>query len=392
MYFPFLAPQSSFRQSRPLGRPTPLCPRQHSSQQHRIRSNVFGCESGLLQVWYSISHKSLSRLVSVSDALSSAAPPPSVGSSSMSSIMDTRLDDEYEAFNTLHSTLPKMHTLPNALFEDELEKNLMRSFPTAPRRKPKVHNFTRARPKTPNGIPSAVWRKQFAEVAHTFHPGSERRRVRSDAPATTTSTSFSRPSTSDDGSQTQQLQQRRKEWPVDGKLSTRRGAYNDGAPWTKSPCLARLVKEAEARERGRKPNPECTFRPDTSVDPKILKHINTSTPRPEDVFNKYKIHRYTHYDRPVAYTLESMKYVEKKPTVDLADSKHAWRTEIEPDEGKDGRGRAYGRALWEDAMKTRQLKQEKWDELIAPSLKKIQPFLGGASKTTDGGAEEEDDG
>ena len=292
--------------------------------------------------------------------------------------------DDNEAFLTMHSTLPRMHTLPNARLEDELEKNLMPSFPTAPRRKPKVHNFTRARPKTPNGIPSAVWRKQFAEVSHTFQPGSERRRVRSHAPAMTSSSH-------DGDSQTKHVQQQskgRKDWPVDGKLSTRRGAYNDGEEWTKSPCLARLVKEAEARERSRERNPDCTFRPDMSVDPRVAKHTS-STPRPEDVFNRYKIHVYRHYDRPVAYPLVPMKYVDKKPTVDLADSKHAWRTAIEPEVGKDGRGRAYGRALWEDAMKTRLQKQENWDQLIAPSMKIIKPFLGSASPATGDSAEED---
>jgi hypothetical protein len=61
-------------------------------------------------------------------------------------------DEEFEAFSTLHSTLPRlnMNSSLNAPLEDELEKNLMRSFPTAPRRKPKISNFTRPRPKTPN--------------------------------------------------------------------------------------------------------------------------------------------------------------------------------------------------------------------------------------------------
>ena len=58
--------------------------------------------------------------------------------------------EEHEAFVTLHSTLPRMSTLPNAPLEDELERNLMRSFPTAPRRTPKTNNYTRPRPKTPN--------------------------------------------------------------------------------------------------------------------------------------------------------------------------------------------------------------------------------------------------
>ena len=149
-------------------------------------------------------------------------------------------------------------------------------------------------------------------------------------------------------------------------------------PWTKSPCIARQVKEQEARERARKPDPDWTFKPNLSVDPKIAKHI-VASPRPEEVFNRFKFHKYQHYDRHLFYSIAPMKYVEKKPMVDLADSKHAWRTEVEPDEGKDGRGRAYARALFEDAMKTNAMKNEKWEELIAPSMKKIQPFLNGST-------------
>jgi hypothetical protein len=77
-----------------------------------------------------------------------------------------------------------------------------------------------------------VWRKQFAEVAHTFQPGSETRRVRGAAPPP-------RPTPSDGdvlgegGEQQQQSQSQKskKEWPLDGRLSTRGGAYNDGVPW-----------------------------------------------------------------------------------------------------------------------------------------------------------------
>lgn len=368
-------------------------------------------------------------------------------------------EKEYEAFSTLHSTLPRMSILPNAPLEDELEKNLMRSFPTAPRRKPKQNNFTRPRPKTPNvrdgnflpvllcvvtasartpissphphlryqgckscvhakdqrdeafcvslsifaslftffprflpsvqmhtrqGVPSAVWHKQFVEVAHTFQPGSERRRVRAAAPTLTLTSSLSsssRPASGGDGlgldggdeqqqqqeHQQKQKQKKKQSWPVDGRLSTHQGAYNDGLPWTKSPCIARQVEEQEARERGRKPDPDWTFKPNLSRDKKIAKLIKEEW-RPEEVFNRYKIHTYRHFDRPLAYSLQPMKFVVKKPMVNLADSKHAWRTDVEPEEGKDGRGRAYGRALWEDAMKSKQRKNEAWDELIAPSL------------------------
>lgn len=239
---------------------------------------------------------------------------------------------------------------------------------------------------TQQGVPSAVWRKQFAEVAHTFQPGSERRRVRAAAPTLTLTltsslslSSSTRPATGGDdlglggGDEQQQQKQEQKQkqkkkqsWPVDGRLSTRQGAYNDGVPWTKSPCIARQVKEQEARERGRKLDPDWTFKPNLNVDPKVAKLIKEW--RPEEVFNRYKIHTYRHFDRPLAYSIQPMKFVAKKPTVDLADSRHAWRTDVEPEEGKDGRGRAYGRALWEEAMKSRQQKNDTWDELIAPSL------------------------
>ena len=55
----------------------------------------------------------------------------------------------------------------NAPLEDEEERGLMPTFPNSPRRTPKQSNFYRPRPKTPNGVPSAVWRKQFAAGAYT---------------------------------------------------------------------------------------------------------------------------------------------------------------------------------------------------------------------------------
>lgn len=344
---------------------------------------------------------------------------------------------------------------------DAAERELMHSFPTAPRRTLKQNNFTRPRPKTPNvrrddprrrsprkplatrrprnrnkpggssrltrrgsvidrvieqrvmnvqrltvdapvplyvvfvrsprwmgfrfqGVPSAVWRQRFVEVAHTFEPGSERRRVRDPAPASGSSShvrldrvadATRRPATSDSASRLERFKKqttRQERWPLDGRLSNRHGAYNDGRSWHRSPCIARLVKEQEDRDKARKPDPDCTFKPSLKPDPKYLKHMGVQ--RPEEVFNRYKVHIYRHFDRHAMYTLEPMRFVQRKQTVDLANSKHAWRVEVEPEEGKDGRGRAYGKALWDDAMKVNQHKQSKWEALIEPSMNRMYGF------------------
>lgn len=218
-----------------------------------------------------------------------------------------------------------------------------------------------------------MWHKQFAGVAYTFQPGSERRRVRGTAPSRSEmlpresweEVSLLANSASNGG------RHRHRQWPLDGRLSTNTRAYNDGEPWTRSPCIARQVREEAARDRARKPDPHWTFTPDMSMTMRAKHAVKEQ--RPEDIFNKYTIHRYTHFDRHLMYSIEPSRFTAKATTGYLANVRHAWRGEVEAKAGKDGRGRAYGRALWEAGTRMRQRRTDEQDELLAVSLVGADP-------------------
>jgi hypothetical protein len=54
-----------------------------------------------------------------------------------------------------------------------------------------------------------------------------------------------------------------------------------------------------------------------------------------------------------------------KPVVDLANTKYGWRVGVEPEEGEDGKGRAYAKLMFENALTTENKKADAWKELIS---------------------------